>query len=69
MTEEATLVVIKENEDGTSLLEWDTDEQSAKTAASVGLKLILYAVALGMSVDSVFKLLETHLPNADNTEA
>ena len=49
------LTEVKENENGDVTWAFDLDEKSAVTMAELGLKLVLYCSAYGISTQEVFE--------------
>ena len=49
------VVEVTEHEDGSATYTFDLDEDTAKTAQELGLKLMLYCGFSGVSLDDAFK--------------
>lgn len=57
-------VVLEEevhNEDGTVSLRFQTSEEAEQACIVLGLKLLLYLAAIGMSTEELFEMLEQRL--------
>lgn len=49
------------NEDGTVSLRFQTSEEAEQACIVLGLKLLLYLAAIGMSTEELFEMLEQRL--------